>query len=44
MECFSAYACEKLGSYVYRLLDPRTGKTFYIGKGVNNRVFDHINQ
>ena len=28
--------------YVYRLLDPRTDKTFYVGKGSGNRVFDHV--
>lgn len=29
--------------YVYRLVDPRTHHTFYVGKGCGNRVFDHIN-
>ena len=24
---------EQLGWYVYRLIDPRNGETFYIGKG-----------
>ncbi len=32
----------KLGSYVYRLIDPRNGETFYVGKGVGNRVFAHV--
>lgn len=38
---FSPEVCEKLGYYVYRLVDPRNGKTFYVGKGKNNRVFAH---
>lgn len=38
---FPAEVCEKLGNYVYRLIDPRNGETFYVGKGRNNRVFDH---
>ncbi|MCY3544375.1 MAG: hypothetical protein OXH22_10105 [Chloroflexi bacterium] len=29
--------------YVYRLIDPRNGETFYIGKGKNDRVFAHVN-
>ena len=29
--------------YVYRLVDPRTFHTFYVGKGEGNRVFDHAN-
>lgn len=28
--------------YVYRLIDPRNGETFYVGKGKGDRVFQHI--
>ncbi len=34
---------DALKSYVYRLVDPRDGTTFYVGKGVGNRVFAHAN-
>ena len=34
---------KQLGYYVYRLIDPRNGETFYVGKGKGNRVFDHVN-
>lgn len=33
---------EHLGWYVYRLIDPRYGNTFYVGKGKDNRVFAHM--
>ena len=39
---FSAAVAQKLGCYVYRLIDPRNGQTFYIGKGKGNRIFDHV--
>lgn len=38
---FSRYVAEKLHYYVYRLMDPRNGETFYVGKGKGNRVFAH---
>jgi hypothetical protein len=34
----------ELKTYVYRLIDPRNGETFYVGKGQGNRVFDHIEE
>jgi hypothetical protein len=38
---FSAIIAEQLGCYVYRLIDPRNGMTFYVGRGRGNRVFAH---
>ncbi|WP_162046548.1 LEM-3-like GIY-YIG domain-containing protein [Vibrio taketomensis] len=42
-DSFSSEVAEKLQYYVYRLIDPRNGETFYIGKGKGNRVFSHVN-
>ena len=42
MERFSDEVCKELKYYVYRLVDPRNGQTFYVGKGKNNRVFAHV--
>jgi len=42
MQAFPAEVIEKLKFYVYRLIDPRNGETFYVGKGKGNRVFAHI--
>lgn len=33
---------EKLGYYVYVLIDPRDNKIFYVGKGKGNRVNQHL--
>ncbi len=33
---------KQLKWYVYRLIDPRNGETFYVGKGKDNRIFAHI--
>lgn len=42
MQAFPPEVIEKLKTYVYRLIDPRNGETFYVGKGKGNRVFAHI--
>lgn len=39
---FSRNVSRRLRTYVYRLIDPRNGETFYVGKGQGNRVFAHI--
>jgi hypothetical protein len=41
-DAFPPEVIEKLKTYVYRLIDPRNGETFYVGKGKGNRVFAHI--
>ena len=40
---FSAAVIEKLGYYVYLLIDPETNSVFYVGKGIENRIFAHLN-
>lgn len=42
MTLFSQAVCEKIGSYVYILKDPRDNSVFYVGKGTGNRIFKHI--
>jgi uncharacterized protein len=39
---FSDKVSEELKCYVYRLIDPRNGTTFYVGRGRGNRVFAHV--
>lgn len=42
MKHFSEKTLQSLnGYYVYALIDPRDDKVFYIGKGIDNRVFSH---
>lgn len=41
---FSRETKSELNYYVYRLIDPRNGLTFYVGKGKGDRVFAHVNQ
>ena len=39
---FSNTVANALQFYVYRLIDPRDGRTFYVGKGRGNRAFQHV--
>lgn len=39
---FSPAVIEKLGYYVYLLIDPETDRAFYVGKGTGNRIFAHL--
>src|SRR5437899_1217314 len=41
---FPPGVADKLKTYVYRLIDPRNGETFYVGKGQGNRLFAHIRE
>jgi uncharacterized protein len=41
MRRFSPAVADRLGVYVYRLIDPRTGITFYVGRGRGSRLFQH---
>ena len=41
---FPPGVAEHLKWYVYRLIDPRNGETFYVGKGRGDRIFKHAQQ
>lgn len=42
MNILSQSTIEKLNYYVYLLIDPRTDKVFYVGKGCGNRINHHL--
>lgn len=39
---FDTKTREQLKFYVYLLIDPETDEPFYVGKGKDNRVFNHV--
>ena len=41
---FKSEVAVQLRTYVYRLIDPRNGETFYVGMGKGDRIFAHIRQ
>lgn len=41
---FPPEVMERLRSYVYLYIDPRNQQAFYIGKGVGNRAFAHLDE
>ncbi|KGN87591.1 LEM-3-like GIY-YIG domain-containing protein [Porphyromonas gulae] len=43
MNSFSPEVVGVLQYYIYLLVDPRNSKCFYVGKGVGNRCFTHVN-
>lgn len=42
MDKFPPEVVDRLKNYVYRLIDPRNGETFYVGRGIGNRLYSHI--
>lgn len=42
IEKFAPEVIKELKHYVYRLIDPRNGNTFYVGRGKGNRLFSHV--
>jgi hypothetical protein len=44
VSAFPPGVADKLKTYVYRLIDPHNGETFYVGKGHGDRVFAHIRE
>lgn len=44
LQSFPPGVAGRLKTYVYRLIDPRNGETFYVGKGQGDRVFSHARE
>jgi uncharacterized protein len=44
MRAFLPGVADKLRHYVYRYVDPTNDETFYVGKGIGDRVFSHLNE
>lgn len=42
MNYFTAEVLKKIRHYVYLYIDPSTDEIFYVGKGVGNRAFAHL--
>ncbi len=42
MDGFAPATAGALKSYVYALVDPRSGRAFYVGRGRGDRCFDHV--
>ena len=43
IKSFSKLTKDSLGYYVYVLVDPDSNEIFYVGRGKNNRGFEHLN-
>src|ERR1041384_6344954 len=43
IEEFPSSVIERIGFYVYLLIHPETDQVFYVGKGIGNRIFAHLN-
>jgi hypothetical protein len=41
-QTIAPHLADRLGRYVYMLVDPRDGKPFYVGKGVSGRCLEHF--
>mgnify|MGYP004086044791 CR=1 FL=1 len=40
---FDFSTIKRLKYYVYALIDPRNNNPFHIGKGKDNRIYNHVN-